>query len=62
MRGSSPAAPCETPLRADRPEHPQLGELVLQRDRGGDGRLRVVGHHDHRVLGEELVDARRRRS
>ena len=41
---------------ARRAEHAQVGELVLQGDRVGHRRLRVVGHRDHRVLGEELVD------
>ena len=30
-------------------EHVELRERVLQRDRGSHRRLRVVGHHDHRV-------------
>ena len=43
--------------RTRRTEHAELGELVLQRDRVGDGGLRMVGHRDHGVLFEELIDA-----
>ncbi len=38
-------------------QHVQLGELLGQRDRRRHGRLRVIGHHDHRVLGQERLDA-----
>ena len=50
------AAPSEraSARRGTRPEHAELGELVLQGDRRAHRRLGVVGHHDHRVLGEEL--------
>ena len=41
---------------AHRPEDSQRRELVLQRDRREHRRLRVVGHRDERVLGEELLN------
>ena len=42
IRGSAVAG--RAPSDADRSEDAELGELVLERDRAGDGRLRVVGH------------------
>jgi hypothetical protein len=43
--------------RARRREHGEVRERALQVDRLLDRRVRVVGHHDHRVLVEEAVGA-----
>ncbi len=51
MRGSSLAR------GARGRQHAEVGQLVLQRDRVRHRRLGVVGHRDHGVLCEELVDA-----
>ena len=42
--------------RPARRRHPELRELAEEVDGPGDRRLRVISHHDHRVLGEEALE------